>query len=247
LLVAHAGHDPDRLEELVQGRCSGEPLAWLVGSIRFGGEQIHVDPGVYVPRPQSEWVVETALGHLPDDGTAVDLCTGSGAIAAVLTRRRPQARVVATEIDPVAADCARANGVEVYLGDLAGPLPTAIVGVVDVVTAVAPYVPTDALDLLPRDVLTYEPRRALDGGQHGLRVLRRVVDAAAGLLHPGGWLVVELGADQDVRLAPDLSAHGFTEPDRFADGDGDLRGLSCRWRGRDRATRSFRPVDTFSG
>ena len=228
--MACAGDDPARLDALVERRCAGEPLAWLVGSVRFGGEDIVVRPGVYVPRPQSEWVALTALAHLPEQGTAVDLCTGSGAIAALLARRRPHARVVATEIDPVAASCARDNGVDVQVGDLGSPLGSAFDGAVDVVTAVAPYVPTDALGLLPRDVVAYEPRRSLDGGAEGLRVVRRVIEAATGLLRAGGALVFEVGGHQDQLLLPDLTAAGFAEVDRYVDEEGDLRGLCCCWR-----------------
>ena len=113
-LLDASGGSPDRLEALVARRCAGEPLAWLVGSVTFCGETVLVQPGVYVPRWQSEPLALEAATRLPRHGLAVDLCTGSGAIAVVLSRRRPEARVVATEIDPVAVACARANGIEVY-------------------------------------------------------------------------------------------------------------------------------------
>src|SRR5579862_2703335 len=103
VLVDAAGGDPDRLETLVVRRCSGEPLAWLVGSVQFCGETILVRPGVYVPRWQTEPLALEAAARLRPNGVAVDLCTGSGAVAAVLGRRRPSARVLATELDPVAA------------------------------------------------------------------------------------------------------------------------------------------------
>ena len=226
-LVGAAG-DTDQLDSLVGRRCDGEPLAWLVGSVTFCGRPIRVAPGVYVPRPQSELIAEAGAGRLPKRGLAVDLCTGAGAIAAVLTHRRPRARVLATEIDPLAAGCARGNGVEVLVGDLADPLPSDLTGRVDVVTSVPPYVPTGAMALLPRDVVTYEPRAALDGGSDGLVLVRRVVRAAARLLRPGGSLVVELGGDQDARLGDDLSALGFGPLERLVDDDGDLRGVCAR-------------------
>ena len=111
------------------------------------------------------------------------------------------------------------------VADLAAPVH----GRFDVVTAVPPYVPTDAVRLLPPDVVRHEPRRALDGGADGLVIARRVVDAAAGLLRTGGWLVIELGGDQDAALRPDLEpAFDVVEP--WHDDDGDLRGLAARRR-----------------
>jgi release factor glutamine methyltransferase len=227
-LVEAAAGDALRLEQLVARRCSGEPLAWLIGSVRFCGETILVHPGVFVPRWQSEPLAVEAVARLPHAGIAVDLCTGAGAIAAVLTRRRPSARVLATELDPAAVACARANGVEVLLGDLSGPLPDDLPGRVDVVVAVVPYVPTEALHLLPRDVLAFEPRRTLDGGEQGLRLLRRTVAESEPLLRSGGSLLLELGADQGERLRPALDEHGFHDVVLLTDEDGDLRGLCAR-------------------
>jgi release factor glutamine methyltransferase len=139
------------------------------------------------------------------------------------------ARVVAVDLDPRAARCARRNGVAAAVGDLAGPLrPRAW----DLVTAVAPYVPTAGIAYLPADVQRWEPRRALDGGDDGLDLVRRVVAAAAdGLLRPGGWLAVEVGGDQDSLLAPTLAAHGFAPATAWHDEDGDLRGVAARWAG----------------
>src|SRR5437588_12916240 len=110
----------------------------------------------------------------------------------------PDAAVVGTELDERAARCARRNGVPTVVGDLGSPLRGD--GTFDVVTAVAPYVPTVDITLLPRDVQRYEPRRALDGGADGLTLVRRVVADAARLLRPGGWLVLELGGTQDHHL-----------------------------------------------
>jgi release factor glutamine methyltransferase len=95
----------------------------------------------------------------------------------------------------------------------------------DLVTAVAPYVPTAAIRLLPADVRRHEPRTALDGGPDGLDLVRRVVAAAATVLRPGGWLAIEVGGEQDVALAPVLDRHGFGSVVPWRDADGDLRGL----------------------
>jgi release factor glutamine methyltransferase len=227
-LVEVAGGDAEQLRALVARRCSGEPLAWLVGSVRFCGETVFVHPGVYVPRWQSEPMVLEAAARLPEHGLAVDLCTGAGAIAVVLAHRRPFARVVASEIDPLAAACARANGVEVFEGDMAETLPAGCIGTFDVVTAVVPYVPSGELHLLPRDVMAYEPRRALDGGEHGTRFLFQAALEAAVLLRPGGSLLLELGGNQADLLEPVLADSGYEDIELLVDEEHDLRALSCR-------------------
>ncbi|MEY2435332.1 MAG: release factor glutamine methyltransferase, partial [Acidimicrobiaceae bacterium] len=98
----------------------------------------------------------------------------------------------------------------------------------DLVTAVAPYVPAGELRLLPADVQRYEPRLALDGGADGLDLVRRVVAAAQRLLRPGGWLLVEVGGEQDEALSQALEAAGFDRITPWRDSDGDLRGLACQ-------------------
>ncbi|HWJ97270.1 MAG TPA: HemK/PrmC family methyltransferase [Acidimicrobiales bacterium] len=226
--LAAAADDDAHLAAMVQRRTTGEPLAWITGTTTFCGETLRVDPGVYVPRPQTEPLARAAAGVLPRDGTAVDLCTGSGALAVVLARQHPDARVIGTDLDPAAVRCARANGVEAYEGDLAAAAPSEVHGQVDLVTAVVPYVPSEALHLLPRDVTAHEPRRALDGGTHGTAILVRAVEAAAGLLRPGGHLVLELGGDQDRRLGATLARLGFTGIRPHHDEDGDLRRLEAR-------------------
>jgi release factor glutamine methyltransferase len=111
------------------------------------------------------------------------------------------------------------------LGDLDRPLRA---DAFDVVTAVPPYVPTGELRLLPADVQRFEPRIALDGGDDGLGPARRIVAAAARLLRPGGWLLIELGREQDQVLSPTLAASGFGHPRPWFDEDRDLRGLEAQ-------------------
>ena len=227
-LLDAAGDDEDGLVALLARRCAGEPLAWVVGSVRFCGETVLVHPGVYVPRWQSEPMALEAVARLPDTGIAVDLCTGAGALAVVMASRRPRARVLAGEIDPLALVCARANGVDVVESDLARGLPASLAGQVDVITAVVPYVPTDQLQWLPRDVVAYEPTGALDGGPGGTTFLVETVRQAGPLLRPGGSLLLELGADQVDALRPVLQQAGFDEMERSTDEDGDLRAIYCR-------------------
>jgi release factor glutamine methyltransferase len=166
---------------------------------------------------------------LPADGRALDVCTGSGAVAAHLGAEVPTATVIGSDCDMRAAACARRNGVLVIVAELAAcvhPQPR-----LDVVTAVAPYVPSAAIEFLPRDVRHYEPRLALDGGDDGLDLVRRVVAVAGQRLRVGGWLLVEVAADQDRMLAEPLERNGFDEIETWRDDDGDLRGIAARLAG----------------
>jgi release factor glutamine methyltransferase len=188
---------------------------------------VRVDPGVYVPRWQSIGLARRATALLPVAGNAVDLCTGSGAIAAALQARRPSARIVATDRDPRAVACARANGIETYRGDLFDALPRDLIGQTDVVVAVVPYVPATELHLLPRDTLGFEDATHYDGGLDGTDVLRRVITDAPRFLHPGGALLLELGGAQADTLRPVLRHHGYQSVRTWSDEDGDLRGLAA--------------------
>ena len=221
-----AAPDDATLEAWVHRRERGEPLAWITGATTFCGNALFVSPGAYVPRPQTEELAARAASVLPVGGRALDLCTGVGAIAVHLRAQVPSATVVGVDIDRVAAQCARRNGVAAVVGDVAEPIVCS--NGFDVVTAVAPYVPTDAMRFLPSDVQRHEPRRALDGGDDGLDVIRRVISAAARLLRRDGCLLLEVGADQDALLAPAFRTAGFEPIERWRDEDGDLRGLSAR-------------------
>lgn len=224
--LQHDAPAAEVLEARLHRREDGEPLAWIVGRTAFGALTLALAPGVYVPRPQTEELARRAAAALPPRGVAVDLCTGCGAVAAWLQHARPDAFAVGVDVDRRAARCAARNGVLAVVGDLAAPLH--MPGGVDVVTAVAPYVPTRERRLLPADVQRHEPVHALDGGGDGLAVVRRVVTAAAVLLRDGGHLLLELGGTQDVDLAPHLAAHGFVAFEPWHDEDGDLRGVHAR-------------------
>lgn len=230
VLVAAAEEGVGQLDQLVRRRLGGEPLAWITGSIRFCGTSIRVRPGVFVPRPHTETLAIRGSALLPDDGVCVDLCTGSGAVAVAVMTAHPGATVVGTDIDPVAVACARENGVDARLGDLDEPLPHSLPGRVDVMTAVVPYVPTEALHLLPRDVLAHEPRHALDGGDGGTAMLVRAAEAAARLVRPGGSVLLELGGTQADPVAARLRALGFEAIGVHRDDDGSDRALEARKR-----------------
>lgn len=227
------------LDELVARRQRGEPLAWITGSIDFCGIRVRVDRGVYVPRAHTEALARRAASLLSVDGIAVDLCTGSGAVAAVMRSARPDATVLATDCDRVAIACARSNGVTAFLGDLDEPLPSSLEGRVDVMTAVVPYVPTEELHLLPRDVVAYEPRHALDGGPRGTAPLERVAELSVRWLRPGGRVLLELGGDQARALATAMSVVGLSKFRVYSDGDGHDRAIEA-WKGS--ASGAMRPL-----
>ena len=197
-----------RLRASVERRAAGEPLQYVTGEMPFRHLVLKVRQGVFIPRPETEVLVDEVLAALPPaiPGAAggsgpvvVDLCTGSGAVALSVAQERPDARVFATELAPQIADVARENAarcglaerVTVLTGDLFAPLPAELAGQVDVVAANPPYIPTADLPDLPAEVAGFEPRLALDGGVDGLDSVRRIVDDAGAWLRPGGTLVVE--------------------------------------------------------
>ncbi len=168
-----------------------------------------------------------AVARLPEEGTAIDLCTGSGAIAKVLSTAHPRARVAASDIDPHAVSCARSNGVEAFEGDLFAPLPGSLSGRVDVVVAVVPYVPTPALAVLQRDTLAFESPRSYDGGADGTDILRRVLRDGIRFLRSGGKVLLELGGEQADLLREDLAGLGYGGVNTLIDDDGDVRGMEA--------------------
>jgi release factor glutamine methyltransferase len=210
LLLAEAGSAAG-LEALVRRRVAGEPLEHLLGWAEFCGLRITVAPGVFVPRRRTEFLVEQAAVPAPPRAVVVDLCCGSGAVAAALTGRLDRPEVHASDVDPAAVACARHNlpGGTVYTGDLFDALPTALRGRVDVLVANVPYVPSDAIGLMPPEAREHEPRTALDGGTDGLDVARRVVAGAAAWLAPAGSLLFEVGEAQVPAATQIVTAAGL--------------------------------------
>jgi release factor glutamine methyltransferase len=223
--LVRAAPDGDGLQRMVDRRLTGEPLAWITGQTVFCGLTVAIEPGVFVPRWQSEPLALMAAQLLPPEGIGVDLCTGSGAVAMVMQSAHPDASVLATEVDATAARCARDNGVVVVTGDLDEPLPAAMASRVDVMTGVLPYVPTEALRFLPRDVQGFEPPVALDGGPGGMAVVSRAIGRSPRWVRLGGWLLLEIGGDQVAGAREIFTASGYRDVDVLEDGDGDVRGI----------------------
>jgi release factor glutamine methyltransferase len=181
-------------------RCHGVPLQYLTGEQQFFDLVLGVAPGVFVPRPETEILVERAVETL--DGrtgpVVVDVGTGTGAVALALKRRRPDARVLATDISEDAIVVAGANAsrhaleVEILPGDLLSPIPAELQGAVDLIVSNPPYVTREEYEELPVEVRE-EPYEALVGGAD---VHRRLAEDAPEWLRPGGWLVMEIGASQ---------------------------------------------------
>jgi release factor glutamine methyltransferase len=190
----------DELEAMTVQRVQGRPLELIVGWARFRGARTRVDPGVFVPRRRTEFLVDLAVPLLAPGRTAVDLCCGTGAVGAALAREVPGIEVFASDVDPAAVACARRNlpAARVFEGDLFEALPGSLRGRVDVLAVNAPYVPSDEIALMPAEARDHEHRVALDGGFDGLDVQRRVVDGAATWLAAGGHLLIETS----VRQAP---------------------------------------------
>jgi release factor glutamine methyltransferase len=228
-LIAASRAGAGSIDELLARRLKGEPLAWVTGSVTICGVHVRIDHGVFVPRPHTEALARRATALLPEDGIAIDLCTGSGAVAAVLVAAHPRATVVGTDIDPAAVACARRNGVEALEGDLDEPLASELRGRVDLITAVVPYVPTEELHLLPRDVRAHEPRHALDGGPRGTTGLVRAAETAARWLRPGGAVLLELGGDQAAVMTRTVTALGFRDVRVHADEEGQDRAIEARF------------------
>ncbi len=197
-LLTEAAADPGELADLVARRAGGVPLEQVLGWASFCGLRVLLDPGVFVPRRRTELLARQAVELAAPGAVVVDLCCGSGAVAAAVAATAPDAELHAADVDPAAVRCARRNvpGGRVYEGDLYGPLPAALRGRVDVLVANAPYVPTEAIGLMPPEARLHEPRVALDGGADGLDVLRRVIAGAPGWLAPGGHLLVETSEAQ---------------------------------------------------
>ncbi|GAA4265064.1 peptide chain release factor N(5)-glutamine methyltransferase [Frondihabitans peucedani] len=209
--------EADSFRALVARRAAREPLQHLTGLAPFRSLELHVGPGVFVPRPETEGVAQLAIDALSaraePEPVAVDLGTGSGALALALATEVPRSRVYAVELSPEAAVWTRRNiastGARVTLveGDLGTALPE-LDGTVSVVVSNPPYIP---VGMVPRDpeVRLHDPELALFGGADGLDVVRSLSQRALRLLVPGGTLVIEHGEEQGPAIRELLGGDGW--------------------------------------
>lgn len=220
--VTDAGVGPDdrlAIIEVVERRAAREPLQHITGRAAFRSLELAVGPGVFVPRPETETVAQVAIDALlavaSPEPLAVDLGTGSGAIALSLATEVPHAQVVAVENSPAAFVWTKQNArgipnLRLVFSDLVSAVPE-LDGTVDVVVSNPPYIPLGAI---PRDpeVRLHDPEHALYGGADGLDVVRAVSTRAAALLRPGGTLVLEHGELQGAAIRELLAADGWRAP-----------------------------------
>jgi release factor glutamine methyltransferase len=202
------------LEALVGRRAAGEPLEPLLGWAAFDGLRVPVDPHVFVPRRRTELLAREAAALTTPRSLVLDLCCGTGAVGLAIATRVPGARVHAADVEAAAVANARRTlapvGGQVWEGDLFAALPGDLLGRFDVVAVNAPYVPTGRIGDMPREAREFEPRIALDGGDDGLDVHRRVAAAVRAWLAPGGAVLIETGRTQAAWTALLLEGAGLS-------------------------------------
>jgi release factor glutamine methyltransferase len=213
-LLVEAARTPAELADMVERRVSGLPLEPILGWAEFFGLRIAIDPGVFVPRHRTEFLVHEALALAGSGAVVLDLCCGSGALGVALaTSVDGGVELYAADIEPAAVRCAARNvlpvGGRVFEGDLYEPLPAGLRGRVDILLCNTPYVPTEAIALMPPEARIHEPRVTLDGGADGLDVQRRVAASAPLWLAPGGHLFVETSERQAQRTAEIFAGSGL--------------------------------------
>jgi release factor glutamine methyltransferase len=219
LLEAASG---DELERLIEQRVHGVPLEHLVGWVEFAGLRLAVATGVFVPRKRTESLARAAVDASWPGATVVELCCGAAPIATTVRAAEPRAIVYAADIDPVATTVAERNlGGGVFTGDLFDALPRELRGGIDVLVANAPYVPTEAIALMPPEARDFEPAVALDGGDDGLDVHRRIFHGAWSWLSTSGILLVESSEEQcddDIALLVDSGFAALATTDEATGG-----------------------------
>ncbi len=213
---------------LVQRRVAGEPVAYMIGTQGFWTFELSVDPSVLIPRPETERLVACAVKRLPAAGnlpySVVDLGTGSGAIVIALAMERPDHRYLAVERSAGALKTAQRNVRRLGVSDRVDLLRADWLSAVGsraefhLVVSNPPYIPTADIPGLQKEVAEHEPIAALDGGPDGLDCLRHLIHAAGQVLKPGGYLLMEMGWDQQPGLrAAAAAAGGFEDPVFFKD------------------------------
>jgi len=211
--------EADALTALVERRRHGEPIAYIVGKREFFGLDFRVTDAVLIPRPDTELLVELALERLPPQGCALDMGTGSGAIAVAIAHTRPDASITALDVSAGALDVARsnaaANGAAVRF--LQSDWYAALNGdQFDLIASNPPYIADGDIHLSQGD-LRFEPAAALTDHADGLSALRIIVAGAPAHLVSQGWLLMEHGYDQASKVRQLLLEHGYTEVQSWRD------------------------------
>jgi release factor glutamine methyltransferase len=199
LLVSEADSS-HALTAMIEKRTDGVPIEQILGWAEFHGLRVAVEPEIFIPRYRTEFLADQAISLCSAESLVVDLCCGSGAIGLSIISAVPTVRLIASDIDPIAVRCARKNlsafdGI-VLESDLFDTFPDEVRGKIDVLVANAPYVPSDEIEMMPRDSRLFEPRISLDGGEDGLEIHGRIAAEAASWLSSGGHLLIEVGERQ---------------------------------------------------
>lgn len=188
-----------KLAQCLARRLAGEPIQYILGEADFYGLTLCVTPAVLIPRMDTETLVQAALEKVPGQGRVLDVCTGSGCVALAIKHERPDCEVQAADISPQALEIAKKNGkmlgldVQWHCGDLCAPVKTQRF---DVIVSNPPYISEEEYRQLSPLVREHEPSLALLAGAKGLDVYERLIGQAAGCLHAGGWLGLEIGSTQ---------------------------------------------------
>jgi release factor glutamine methyltransferase len=228
-----------RFREAVKRRRTHEPVAYVLGRREFFGREFRVDRRVLVPRPDTEALVEVALErtkHLSMCMRALDLCTGSGCVGITLARERPTTQIVMTDISADALAVARENALRLgaynlalFQGDLFAALKPDLR--FDIIASNPPYIASPEIPTLMADVRDFEPKLALDGGNDGLDLVRRIVKEAPGHLEKNGIVALEIGYDEAERTRALFSEHGYADIETKRDYGKIERVVSARWVG----------------
>jgi len=213
-MLRSEARDAEHLEAMVAERVAGRPLEQVVGWVLFRGLRVLLDPGVFVPRIRTEHLAHLAVeaARLHRRPVVVELCCGAAAVGSVVLAEVGSVELVVADVDPAAAATARRNvgsRALVVEGDLYDALPGSMRGRVDVLVANAPYVPTDAVRSMPPEARLHEPLVALDGGNDGLDIARRVVAGAPEWLAADGYLFVETSREQAPTLRAAVESAGL--------------------------------------
>jgi release factor glutamine methyltransferase len=211
-----------QLSALFRRRLQGEPIAYIVGEREFFGLAMQVTPDVLIPRPDTELLVELALERLPQQGKALDMGTGSGAIAVAIAHTRPDVAMTALDVSEGALKVAAANAqrhdakVEFLRSDWYAELGDATAPHLDLIVSNPPYIVSGDVHLSQGD-LRFEPIGALTDHADGLSALRIIIDGAATYLKADGWLLMEHGYDQSEAVRKLLEQRGFAEVQSWRD------------------------------
>ena len=236
-VIAHPEQPVDEasgtnFDRQIARRASGEPLQYILGRQEFYGRDFRVAPGVLIPRPETELLVEQALVRIHNGDRVCDVGAGSGAIAVTIALERPATRVTAVDFFEPALAASRANAaalgaaVSLCRGDLLTPFHD---GSFDLIVSNPPYVAESARPSLQRE-LAHEPATALFAGADGLDCYRRLIPQAARALRSGGWLLLELGYDSLAGVTPLLAAGVWGAPEIAEDLAGIPRAIAARRR-----------------